>query len=96
MAVIKFMEDNMGVDHKSLVDVSGRVHDYLNKPMSTEFQEWLFIPLSGEVSVSIDRNFEPAAGWIIDLTAIRNEMDIYFGVSQPQQELALLASIGSR
>lgn len=94
MAVIKFMEDNLGVERKFLPNVSKSIHDLLCKPNSSQYQEWLFVPLAGKSSLVNDGNFKPTAGWVIDLTSIRLGIDTYFGISQPQQELALITSMG--
>lgn len=95
LAVLHALEEFFDVKLSGRDCVSAAIHQYVRSPRYALEEEWIFIPLDGGAAYSVQDQKITAPGWVVDVARERERIDIYLGLTPPQQELPLISNIKS-
>lgn len=95
LAVLHTLEESFDVKLSGRDCVSAAIHQYVRSPRYALAEEWIFIPLDGGAAYSVQDQKIIALGWVVDVARERERIDIYLGLTPPQQELPLISNIKS-
>lgn len=90
-AVFQLLEDEYFVKGKSLVHVSLGIHDYLSRPHPVLAEERVVVSLRQEGRVQVlETVTDVPTGFVLELSRIRDHIDMYLGVAPLQHEMPLI------
>lgn len=95
-AVLQTLEDVLGVKRGDMGSVSTAIHQYVRAPRRAPVEEWVFIPQDKGAVRSVQEQSIASPGWVVDMARERERIDLYLGLTPPQQELPLITDLKSR
>lgn len=93
-AVLQTLEEAFGMKRGNMGSISAAVHHYVSAPRQAPLEEWVFIPWGEGPVRSVQENIA-SPGWVIDMARERERIDLYLGLTPPQQELPLITNVKS-
>ncbi|HFE9907964.1 TPA: hypothetical protein ACGA4X_002993 [Acinetobacter baumannii] len=92
-AAIFVLEDEYGIKSNQVGRFSLGIHQYFTETGPTGTLELVFIRLRDGLVIPVHQPEE--AGFILDITKIRERINIFLGVSSPQGQLPLMIKYGN-
>lgn len=92
-AALLKLEDVYGVKSRHLGHFSDGIHRYLAQPKAMRTAELIFVGLKDGTVRNLDASLVSEPGWILDIAEERERINVYLGITPPQRELALVASV---
>jgi hypothetical protein len=93
MAILALLEQKFALRGKPLSQISAGIHRYVQTPRPNKQEEWVFICLDSGETQPLHAESIAGAGWVVDIAAARDRIDVYLGVVPVQQELPLVADV---
>ncbi|MDR5885881.1 hypothetical protein [Vreelandella janggokensis] len=94
-AILQTLEDDFGMRRGNIGRISAAIHHYVSTPRQVPMEEWVFIPRYEGAVRSVQGQRIATSGWVIDMAKERERIDLYLGVTPPQQELSLISDVKS-
>ncbi len=93
MAALQKLEDVYGIKSRHLGHFSEGIHRYLAQPRSLGTGELIFVSLNDGTVWSLDAVSVSEPGWVLDIAEDRERINVFLGITPPQRQLALVASM---
>lgn len=93
LAVLQQLEDVYGVKSRHLGRFSEGIHRYLAHPRAIHPNELIFVSLNGATVCSLSAASVSEPGWILDISEVRDRINVFLGIAPPQRQLALIAGM---
>lgn len=75
--------------------VSEAIYHYVRAPRQAPLEEWVIIPVDEGAVHLVQEQHIDTPGWVVDMARERERIDLYLGLTPPQQELPLITGIMS-
>lgn len=93
LAALQKLEDIYGTKSRHLSHFSESIHRYLAHPKAVSTEELIFVSLNDGTVRNLDSASADEPGWILDIAEERERINVFLGITPPQRQLALVASM---
>lgn len=93
LAALQKLEDVYGIKSNHLGHFSEGLHRYLAQLKAVKSGELVFVRMNDGVVLSLEAVSVNEPGLILDIAEERERINVYLGITPPQRELALVASV---
>lgn len=94
-AVLQTLEEVFGMKRGGMGSVSEAIYHYVSAPRQAPVEEWVIIPVDEGAVRMVQEQSIATPGWVVDMARERERIDLYLGLTPPQQELPLITDIKS-
>ncbi len=93
LAALQKLEEVYGIKSSYLGRFSEGIHRYLSQPKAVAGGEYVFVRMNDGAVLSLEDVSVNEPGLILDMAEERERINVYLGITPPQRELALVASV---
>ena len=93
LATLQKLEDVYGIKSSHVGHFSEGIHRYLAQPKAVRSSELVFVRMNDGAVLSLEAVSVNEPGLILDIAEERERINVYLGITPPQRELALVASV---
>lgn len=93
LAALQKLEEVYGIKSSYLGRFSEGIHRYLSQPKAVAGSEYVFVRMNDGAVLSLEAVSVNEPGLILDMAEERERINVYLGITPPQRELALVASV---